>query len=97
MYIHKSIKTYMPEMNPMTIYRLDRFGRGGNDRRFNDLGFPRIRIMKAHENYTQQHQDIRVENGIKYGDTFERVNFPCAKKLTAANAIGMAGLAWAPE
>jgi Zn-dependent M28 family amino/carboxypeptidase len=95
-YIHKQTKTYMPEMNPMMIYRLDRFGRGGHHRPFNDLGFAGIRIMEAHENYTQQHQDIRTENGIKYGDTFEHVNFPYAKKLTAVNAINLASLAWAP-
>ena len=95
-YTHKMTKTYMPEMNPMMIYRLDRFGRGGHHRPFNDLGFAGIRIMEAHENYTQQHQDIRVENGIKYGDTFEHVNFGYAKKLTAVNAITMAGLAIAP-
>jgi Zn-dependent M28 family amino/carboxypeptidase len=95
-YIHKNVKTYMPEMNPMMIYRLDRFGRGGHHRPFNDLGFAGIRIMEAHENYTQQHQDIRTENGIKYGDTFEHVNFPYAKKLTAVNAITMASLASAP-
>jgi Zn-dependent M28 family amino/carboxypeptidase len=95
-YTHKMTKTYMPEMNPMMIYRLDRFGRGGHHRPFNDLGFAGIRIMEAHENYTQQHQDIRVENGIKYGDTFEHVNFDYAKKLTAVNVITMAGLASAP-
>ncbi|WP_299012290.1 M28 family metallopeptidase [uncultured Polaribacter sp.] len=96
-YIYKNVKIYMPEMNPMMIYRLDRFGRGGHHRPFNDLGFAGVRIMEAHENYTQQHQDIRTENGIKYGDTFEHVNFPYAKKLTAVNAINLASLAWAPE
>ena len=95
-YTHKMVKTYMPEMNPMMIYRLDRFGRGGHHRPFNDLGFAGIRIMEAHENYTQQHQNIRIENGIKYGDTFEHINFGYAKKLTAVNAITMAGLASAP-
>ncbi|NER18513.1 M28 family peptidase [Spongiivirga citrea] len=95
-YVHKQTKTYMPEMNPMLVYRLDRFGRGGHHRPFNDAGFPGLRIMEAHENYTQQHQDLRTENGIKYGDTFEHVNFDYAKKLTAVNAITMAGLAWAP-
>ena len=96
-YIHKTTQTYMPEMNPMMIYRLDRFGRGGHHRPFNDLGFAGIRIMEAHENYTQQHQDIRTENGIKYGDTFEHVNFDYAKKLTSVNAITMANLALAPQ
>lgn len=95
-YVHKTVKTYMPEMNPMMVYRLDRFGRGGHHRPFNDAGFAGIRIMEAHENYTQQHQDIRTENGIKYGDTFEHVNFEYAKKLTAVNAITMASLASAP-
>ena len=95
-YVYKTTKTYMPEMNPMMVYRLDRFGRGGHHRPFNDLGFAGIRIMEAHENYTQQHQDIRTENGINYGDTFEHVNFPYCKKLTAVNAITMASLASAP-
>ena len=95
-YVHKTVKTYMPEMNPMMIYRLDRFGRGGHHRPFNDLGFAGIRIMEAHENYTQQHQDIRTENGINYGDTFEHVNFPYCKKLTAVNAINLASIASAP-
>ncbi len=95
-YVHKTVKTYMPEMNPMMVYRLDRFGRGGHHRPFNDLGFSGIRIMEAHENYTQQHQDIRIENGINYGDTFEHVDMPYVKKLTAVNAITLASLASAP-
>lgn len=95
-YIHKSVTDYMPDMKPMMVYRLDRFGRGGHHRPFTDLGFPGIRIMEAHENYTQQHQDIRTENGIEYGDVIEHVNFPYAKKLTAVNAINLAQLAWAP-
>lgn len=95
-YIHDNVETYMPEMNPMMIYRLDRFGRGGHHRPFNDLGFAGVRIMEAHENYNRQHQDIRTENGIKYGDVVEGVNFDYAKKLTAVNAINLASLAWAP-
>ena len=95
-YVHKNVKQYMPEMNPMLIYRLDRFGRGGHHRPFNDMGYAGIRIMEAHENYTQQHQDIREENNIAYGDVLEHVNFNYAKKLTAVNAINLAALAWAP-
>ena len=95
-YVYTTTKTYMPEMNPMMVYRLDRFGRGGHHRPFNDAGFAGIRIMEAHENYTQQHQDIRVENGIAYGDKLEHVNFGYAKKLTAVNAINLASIAWAP-
>ena len=95
-YVYKTTKTYMPEMNPMMVYRLDRFARGGHHRPFNDVGFAGIRIMEAHENYTQQHQDIRTENGINYGDTFEHVNFEYAKKLTTVNAINLASIASAP-
>ena len=95
-YIHKTVQTYMPEMNPMMVYRLDRFGRGGHHRPFNDVGFAGVRIMEAHENYHRQHQDVREENGIAYGDVIEGVNFPYAAKLTAVNAINLASLAWAP-
>ena len=95
-YVYKTTKTYMPEMNPKMIYRLDRFGRGGHHRPFNDAGFPGIRIMEAHENYTQQHQDIRNENGIEYGDKLKFVNFNYAQKLTSVNAINLASIASAP-
>ncbi|MBG43725.1 MAG: peptidase M28 [Aequorivita sp.] len=95
-YVLKTTQTYMPEMNPMMIYRLDRFGRGGHHRPFNDLGWAGIRIMEAHENYNQQHQDIRTEKGIEYGDKLKFVNFDYAAKLTAVNAINLASLAWAP-
>ena len=80
----------------MMIYRLDRFGRGGHHRPFNDVGFPGVRIMETHENYTRQHQDLRTEDGIAYGDVIEGVNFEYAAKLTALNAATMATLAWAP-
>ena len=95
-YIHKNVKDFMPEMNPLMIYRLDRFGRGGHHRPFNDLGYAGVRIMEAHENYIMQHNDIRVENGIAYGDVIEGVDFEYAKKLTAVNTINLASLAWAP-
>ncbi|QMU63753.1 MAG: M28 family peptidase [Flavobacteriaceae bacterium] len=95
-FIYKTTKMYMPEMNPKMIYRLDRFGRGGHHRPFNDAGFAGVRIMEMHENYTQQHQDIRTENGIEYGDKIKFVNFEYAKKLTAVNAINLAAIAWAP-
>ena len=96
-YVDKMTRNYMPEMNPKMIYRLDRFGRGGHHKPFNDEGFPGIRIMETHENYDMQHQDIRTENGIAYGDVIEGVDFEYAQKLTAVNAICLAGIAWAPK
>ena len=95
-YVFKTTQTYMPEMNPMMVYRLDRFGRGGHHRPFNDLGWAGIRIMESHEDYNHQHQDLRTENGIEYGDKLEFVNFGYAAKLTAVNAINLASIASAP-
>lgn len=95
-YVDRMTRLYMTNLEPMMIYRLDRFGRGGHHRPFNDQGFAGVRIMETHENYFRQHQDIRVENGIQYGDVLEGVNFDYAATLTAVNAITLAGLAWAP-
>lgn len=95
-YIYETTELYMPQMNPMLIYRLDRFGRGGHHRPFNNAGFAGVRIMEAHENYNRQHQNVRTEDGIKYGDVVEGVNFDYAGKLTAVNAVALASLAKAP-
>lgn len=96
-YIHKTVSNFMPELNPMMVYRLDRFGRGGHHRPFNDLGYAGVRIMEAHENYNRQHQNIRTENGIKYGDIIEGVDFEYAKKLASVNAIVLASFGWSPK
>ena len=95
-YVHRITAMYIPNLEAIMVYRLDRFGRGGHHRPFNDEGFPGIRIMETHENYTRQHQNIRTENGIRYGDVIEGVNFEYSAKLTAANAITLAALGWAP-
>lgn len=95
-YVDRVSRQYMTNLEPILIYRLDRFGRGGHHRPFNDAGFPGIRIMETHENYNRQHQDIREENGIKYGDVIEGVNFDYVATLTGVNAITLASLAWAP-
>lgn len=96
-YIDKLTDAYMENLDAIMIYRLDRFGRGGHHRPFNDEGFAGVRIMETHENYNRQHQDIRTENGINYGDVLSGVNFDYAAKLTAVNCISLASLAWAPE
>jgi Zn-dependent M28 family amino/carboxypeptidase len=87
---------YMTNLEAIMIYRLDRFGRGGHHRPFNDEGFTGVRIMETHENYNRQHQDIRLENGIEYGDVIEGVNFEYAAKLTAVNCLTLASIAAAP-
>lgn len=96
-YVARMTEDYMHDAEAVMIYRLDRFGRGGHHRPFNDAGFPGVRIMEMHEDYNRQHQDIREENGILYGDVIEGVNKEYARKLTAVNAISMAALAWSPK
>ncbi|BFT31610.1 M20/M25/M40 family metallo-hydrolase [Alteromonas sp. D210916BOD_24] len=96
-YIDNIADQYIENLDTMVIYRLDRFGRGGHHRPFNDLGYPGIRIMETNENYTRQHQDLRTENGIAYGDTLDGVNFEYAAKLTGLNAVSLAAMAWAPN
>ncbi|MDX1827954.1 MAG: M28 family metallopeptidase [Lutibacter sp.] len=95
-YITKLATNYMTNLKPIMVYRLDRFGRGGHHKSFNDQGFTGVRIMETHENYNRQHQDVRTENGIHYGDVIEGVNFDYAAKLTAVNCLTLASLASAP-
>ena len=95
-YVHRLATQYVSHVKPKLIYRLDRFGRGGHHRPFNDVGFAGVRIMEAHEHYDRQHQDLRIENGISYGDVIEWVDFNYAAKLTAVNAVALASLGWAP-
>lgn len=95
-YVDKMADLYVPNLDILMIYRLDRFGRGGHHRPFNEKGIPGVRIMETHENYTQQHQDLRTENGIDYGDVLEAVDFDYAAKLTALNAVTLASMAAAP-
>ena len=95
-YIKAQADQYMTNLNVMLIYRLDRFGRGGHHRPFNQVGIPGIRIMEVHEHYDRQHQDLRTEDAIVYGDTMDGVDADYAAKLTALNMVTMAGMAGAP-
>jgi Peptidase family M28 len=96
-YIDRMADRYVDGLDVMMVYRLDRFGRGGHQEPFANAGFPAVRVMETNENYNRQHQDVRVENGIAYGDALAGVNFDYARKLTALNAVTLAALAWAPD
>ena len=78
------------------IWRTDRFGRGGDHIPFLELGYPAARISVAIENYNWQHQDLRTENGIKYGDTIDHVDFAYLAKMTKLNIAALAAIASAP-
>jgi len=94
--VDKLADQYIPNLDVMMVYRLDRFGRGGHHRPFNKVGMPGVRIMETNENYNRQHQDLRTENGIKFGDTLDGVNFDYAAKLTSLNVVTLASMAGAP-
>ena len=95
-YVDRMADQYIPNLDVMMIYRLDRFGRGGHHRPFNEVGIPGVRIMETNEHYDRQHQDLRNEDGRHFGDTIEFVDFDFAAKLTALNIVSMAGMALAP-
>lgn len=95
-YIDKVADDYIPNLDVMMVYRLDRFGRGGHHRPFNKVGYPAVRIMETNEHYDRQHQDIRTENGREYGDVISGVDFDFTAKLTSLNAVTLASMAWAP-
>jgi hypothetical protein len=95
-YVDRIADRYVPGLDVWMIYRLDRFGRGGHHRPFADLGYPAVRVMETHENYDRQHQNVRVESGVHYGDVLEGVDFDYARKITALDAATMAALSWAP-
>lgn len=78
------------------IWRTDRFGRGGDHIPFLEVGYPAARLSVAVENYNWQHQDLRTEKGIKYGDTIENMDFAYLAKVTKLNVAALAAIASAP-
>lgn len=95
-YIDMVADRYFPNLDVEIIYRLDRYGRGGHHTPFFNQGVAAVRLMEAHEDYTRQHQDLRTENGIKYGDVVEGVDFDYNAKMAALDAATLLSLAWAP-
>ncbi|CAN5670273.1 M20/M25/M40 family metallo-hydrolase [soil metagenome] len=95
-YVVRTADRYLPALDAHLIYRLDRFGRGGDHTPFFLRGMPAVRLTETYEDYTRQHQDLRVEGGIRYGDVPDAVDFDYTAKVTALNATALASLAWAP-
>ena len=84
------------ELEVRQIWRTDRMGRSGDHLPFLDLGYPAIRFSVAVEDYEHQHQDLRVENGVTYGDTIDEMDFPYLAKVTRLNVRALHALARAP-
>jgi len=95
-YVAALAERHLTNLKVQMVYRTDRYGRGGDQVAFLEAGFPAVRITEAHEDYTRQHQDLRTENGIRYGDTIDGVDFAYLAQVTRLNAITMAAMANAP-
>lgn len=87
---------YLDDFHVRMVYRTDRYGRGGDQVSFLEQGYPAVRVTESQEDYTHQHQDVRVENGIHYGDTIDHVDFDYLAQITRVNALTMAAMANAP-
>jgi hypothetical protein len=87
---------YSLGVKPMLIFRLDRYLRGGDHSAFNDQGFAAVRFTEYRENFNHQHQDLRSENGIEYGDTLKFVDFGYVARVARLNSVALAALAAAP-
>ena len=87
---------YLPTFDVEMIYRTDRYGRGGDQVEMLRAGFPAVRISEGAENYDRQHQDLRTENGVAYGDTIDGVDFDYLGQVARLNIVSMAALANAP-
>ncbi|WP_380787517.1 M20/M25/M40 family metallo-hydrolase [Sphingomonas sp. R86521] len=89
-------RTIPDGLDVMLDRRPDRFGRGGDHEPFLKLGYPAVRFSVAAENWDRQHQDLRTEAGVAYGDTIDGMDFPYLAKVTAINVATIARLAAAP-
>ena len=95
-FIKETGERYVPIMKVWMIYRRDRYGRGGDHQPFLERGFAAVRFTEPNENYQHQHQNVRIENGIKYGDLPEFVDFNYVANVARVNAASLAALALAP-
>ena len=95
-YMEQMATTYLPDLRVHMVYRTDRYSRGGDQVPFLEAGYPGVRVTEGHEDYTRQHQDLRSEKGIKYGDTIDGVDFRYLARVTALNTVTMAALSRAP-
>jgi len=95
-YIADVGRSYHAGVKPLLIFRLDRFLRGGDHYAFNQQGFAAVRFTEFREDFNHQHQNVRTENGIEYGDLPKFVDFDYVAHVARLNAAALASLAWAP-
>jgi len=96
-YIKETGERYVDNLEVILVYRYDRFLRGGDHIPFAQKGYTAVRLTEMNENFTHQHQDVRMENGIQYGDLQEFIDFEYLRKNTCLNLCNLANLAKAPS
>ena len=95
-YIAEISRIYQIAIRPLLVFRVDRYLRGGDHYSFNEQGFAGVRFTEYREDYNHQHQNVRTENGIEYGDMPKFVNFDYVANVARINAATLASLASAP-
>lgn len=96
-YVKEVGERYVDNLEVMLIYRNDRFLRGGDHTPYVENGYAAVRITEMNENYNHQHQDVRTEKGVAYGDLAEFMDFEYLRKNTAMNLANLANLAKSPS
>src|ERR1700752_683850 len=95
-FIKETAESYVPQLKVTMIYRRDRYGRGGDHQPFLERGFPAVRFTEPNEEFRHQHQNVRIENGVQFGDLPEFVDFAYVANVARVNAASLAMLASAP-
>ena len=95
-FVRDGVRTWLPNVKPRLVFRLDRFGRGGDHIPFFEKGFPSIRFCQANEDYKREHQTVRVENGVQYGDLPQYVDPDYLRQTASVNAVALYLAASAP-
>ena len=95
-YIAETGRTYDAGVKPLLIFRLDRYLRGGDHSAFNQQGFSAVRLTEYREDFHHQHQNVRTENGVEYGDVPKFVDYEYVAHVARLNAATLASLASAP-
>lgn len=96
-YIKEVGERYVENLEVFMVYRPDRFLRGGDQLPYQQRGYAAVRITEMNENFYHQHQNVRTENGIAYGDLVSNMDFEYLRKNTALNLCNLANLAKSPS
>ena len=96
-YIKEVGERYVDQLDVKLIYRRDRYLRGGDHTPFSQAGFPGIRVTEMNENFDRQHQTVRKENGVDYGDLPDFVDYAYTQKVARMNIASLANLALSPR